>query len=72
MPAETPLEQARRHVVAGRRIVDDQQRLLDRLRDQDGDTALCQDLLILFTRSQAIFEEDLAALLRKNPDATRP
>jgi hypothetical protein len=69
MAAETPLEQARRHVFGGRRIVERQLLLLDRLQERGRDTTTCHQLLTQFIRSQTIFEADLNALLLKNPNA---
>jgi hypothetical protein len=49
----------------GRRIIERQRRLIDRLNEHGHDTAAAEDLLLAFERAQAIFEADLAAILRR-------
>ena len=54
--------EAARHVVAGRRIIERQHRLIARQRDLGHDTVASVSLLHRFQRTQAIFESDLAAI----------
>jgi hypothetical protein len=56
------IETAALHVVKGRRIVDRQRRLVDRLIAQGHDTSDAQSTLDLFTRTLRIFEDHLREL----------
>jgi hypothetical protein len=56
------IETAVRHVVEGRRIVERQRGLLDRLIAQGHDTSDAQSTLDLFTRTLRIFEDHLREL----------
>jgi hypothetical protein len=55
------IERAARHVESGRRIVERQRNLIESGPTLPG----ALDLLASFERSQAIFEEDLARLLKE-------
>jgi hypothetical protein len=55
-------EMALRHVLRGREIVAAQRRTIEGLRAKGADDRDAEDLLALFLRSQAIFEQDLADL----------
>ena len=60
MTLDERIEQARRHVDSGRRIVERQRVLAARLRSESS-----ADLLARFERTQQIFETDLADLLAR-------
>ena len=60
MTMDEKIEQARRHVEGGRRIVERQRILASRLASESS-----LDLLALFERTQNIFETDLADLLKR-------
>jgi len=54
------------HVAKGRPIVARQRQLITEVRARGGDSERAEDLLAAFERSLAIFEDDLAAILKKN------
>jgi hypothetical protein len=56
---------ARRHVARGRQIVERQQEIV---RNSGLNTKEAVQLLALFEKTQAIFEEDLDRLLRESSD----
>jgi hypothetical protein len=56
---------ARRHVADGLRIVARQQGIVDRFEAAGLDATSAQEALAGFERSQLIFEDDLAALLKR-------
>jgi hypothetical protein len=56
------IEAAARHVVEGRRIVNGQRRLVDRLIADGHDASAAQCTLDQFTRTLAIFEDHLREL----------
>jgi len=60
---ESRRDQATRHVLRGREIVDRQRILIARLRLRSRDADAAEDLLACFERSLAIFEDDLARLV---------
>lgn len=62
MTLKTKLEQARRHVFEGKRIVAKQRSLIAKKRAGGLDTSTAEKLLIQFERSLAIFEADLLAI----------
>lgn len=53
------------HVAKGQRIVARQRALIAELRERGGECGTAEDLLSIFERSLAIFEDDLAAILKK-------
>ena len=55
---------AQRHVDSGRAIIKRQNDLIARLSEQQLSTVTAINLLGSFERTQAIFEDDLAALLK--------
>jgi hypothetical protein len=57
---------AQEHVTKGRGIVARQRQLIAELRARGGDSENAEDLLAAFERSLAIFEDDLAAIIKKN------
>jgi DNA repair protein RadC len=62
---ESKLEQAERHVQHGRKILAEQERLIEAIKRQGGDTTSAENLLSEFKRSQELFEADLRILQRK-------
>ena len=58
------LEQAYRHVIDGRRIIAAQRLRIERMKRNGLQTANAEALLQTFERSQALFEDDLAALYK--------
>jgi hypothetical protein len=56
---------AEQHVTTGRRIVARQRELIGEIRARGADCADAEDLLSVFERSLAIFEDDLAAIVKK-------
>jgi hypothetical protein len=65
MPTEPRSARAHRHVTQGRRIVARQRELITEIRDRGADSTSAEDLLSAFERSLAIFEDDLAAIIKK-------
>lgn len=59
---ESRYDMAMRHVLRGREIVEAQRLTVARLRAGGGDSREAEKLLVLYLRSQAIFEQDLAEL----------
>ncbi|GHC88060.1 hypothetical protein GCM10007320_34890 [Pseudorhodoferax aquiterrae] len=59
---ETALELARRHVVDGSRLVDEQNALIARLDPQGGQVGAAQELLATLKATLAIFVADLERL----------
>jgi hypothetical protein len=56
---------AQDHVTSGRRIVARQRQLIVEIRARGGDCVKAEDLISAFERSLAIFEDDLASVLKK-------
>jgi hypothetical protein len=63
--SESKLEQAFRHVTAGRQVVARQRALIEKRKTLGADVSESESLLEQFERTLAIFESDLAEL-RKN------
>jgi hypothetical protein len=61
---ETKLAMASRHVADGRRVLERQRALITSQRKAGLDTSASEELLDLFERTQAIFEDDLRAAER--------
>ena len=59
------LEQARRQVIEGRRIVEAQRERIDRLATQGQDTREAQSLLHAYERALAIFEDEFVQIAKK-------
>ncbi len=59
---ESKVEIAFRHVVQGRRLVARQRRLVERLALNGRDTTNAEQILDLFVRTLALFEDDLNRL----------
>jgi hypothetical protein len=59
---ETALELARRHVVDGSRLVDEQSALIARLNPESGQVRAAQELLATMKATLAIFVADLERL----------
>ena len=59
------LEQARRQVIEGRRIVEAQRERIDRFATQGQDTREAQSLLHAYERALAIFEDELVQISKK-------
>jgi hypothetical protein len=57
---------AQGHVTGGRRIVARQRQLIAQIRACGGDSEKAEDLLSMFERSLATFEDDLAEIVKKN------
>jgi hypothetical protein len=57
---------AHHHVITGQRIVARQRQLIAEIRARDGDYDTAENLLSAFERSLAIFEDDLASILKKH------
>jgi hypothetical protein len=53
------------HVVQGHEIVRKQRDLVQRIRERQGDSSSAEDLLALFELTQAIFEDDLREIQKK-------
>jgi hypothetical protein len=66
MESETRLEMAQRHVSEGRTLVERHRAFIAKLRAAGRPTHKAEALLDACERSLRIFEDDLAALLRKN------
>lgn len=64
--AQDPTTLAHNHVTKGRAVVARQRQLITAIRARGGDSENAEDLLAAFERSLAIFESDLAAILKKN------
>jgi hypothetical protein len=62
---------AHAHVIKGRRIVARQRELITEIAARGGDCESAQDLLAAFERSLAIFEDDLAAIIKKEACLSR-
>ena len=62
---ENLLQMAQRHVLTGARILDRQRLIVASLKARGVDTRRAERTLKLFEDSQAIFEDDLAAILLK-------
>ena len=56
---------ARGHVEWGRRVIARQQQYLKELRDSGRDTEAAEKLLLMFERTQKVFEHDLADLEKR-------
>jgi hypothetical protein len=56
---------ARRHVEWGRLLIARQQHYLKELRDSGRDTEAAERLLLVFERTQKVFEYDLADLEKR-------
>jgi hypothetical protein len=65
MPTEPRSARAHRRVTQGRRIVARQRELILEIRNRGADSRRAEDLLSAFEGSLAIFEDDLAAIVRK-------
>jgi hypothetical protein len=70
-------EEAERNADAARRRVDRQRRLIADLQADGHDMETAQHLLLAFERTQAMFEQELAAVLKEqtaleNPSAVSP
>ena len=59
------LEQARRQVIEGRRIVEAQRERIDRFVMQGQDTREAQSLLHAYERALAIFEDEFVQIAKK-------
>jgi hypothetical protein len=62
LPSISQCALARRHVEGGRRILAAQQALVAQIKADGGDSALAEDILESFRRTQAAFEDDLRQL----------
>jgi hypothetical protein len=74
---EAHLAEVQRSVDTARGRVDRQRRLIAELHADGHDTEIAQQLLLVFERSQAMFERELAAVLKEqtaleNPAAVSP
>jgi hypothetical protein len=56
---------AHRHVASGRSVLTRQRSVITRKNGLGIDASSAEDLLVLFEKSQAIFEDDLERLLRE-------
>jgi hypothetical protein len=65
LSTEELLDRVQRNLDAARRMVDRQRRLIAELQADGHDTEIAQDLLLVFERSQAMFERELAAVLKE-------
>jgi ATP phosphoribosyltransferase len=61
---------AQHHVTRARDIIARQRRLIAEIRACGGDSEKAEDLLSTFERSLAIFEDDLAEIVKSNGDAS--
>lgn len=59
---ETELEMAQRHVASGRRLIENQRRILAELRADEHPTTAAEQLLQELERSQQLHEEHLRSL----------
>jgi hypothetical protein len=57
---------AQDHVTKGRRIVARQLQLIGEIRARGGDSVGAEDLLSAFERTLAVFQDDLASILKTN------
>jgi hypothetical protein len=53
---------ARKHVLAGRQVIERQRALIERIKALGLNTASHEELLVRFETSQAIFEADLVRI----------
>jgi len=65
-PVESTLDMARRHVIAGQRIVTRQGMLVRWMQESGRDTKEAEHTLDLFEPTLAIFEEHLASLEKRS------
>jgi hypothetical protein len=56
---------AEEHVTRARHIVERQRNTIGEIRARGGDCAQAEDLLSVFEQSLAIFEDDLAGIVKK-------